>query len=67
VDFSRYFDPDSGEPDWVIAQAEGMISGQADIPIAGAASALDDYCRAHRETRHVVAVQVTERWLRFDR
>jgi hypothetical protein len=67
VDLSRYFDPDTGELDWLIAQAEGMISGQAAVPMAGAVIALDDYCRAHCETRHAVAVQVTEGWLRFGR
>lgn len=67
VHLFRYFDPDTGQLDWVIAQAEGMISGQADVPMADAVIALDDYCRAHRETRHAVAVQVTEGWLHFGR
>jgi hypothetical protein len=64
---SRYIDPDSGELDLVIAQAEGMISGQADVSIATAVRALDDYCRTSGETKHAVAVQVTTRWLRFGR
>jgi hypothetical protein len=64
VDLTRYFDPDMGI-DWAIAHAEGMIACQADVPIASAVRALDDYCRVHGETRQDVAIQVVERRLRF--
>jgi hypothetical protein len=66
VDLTRYFEAGTGDIDFAIAQAEGMISAQADIPIASAQIALDEYCREHGETRHAVAAQVTEGWLRFD-
>jgi hypothetical protein len=51
--------------DWVVYQAEGMISGQAGVSVGEAAFRLDEYARSHGETKHDVAVEVVERRLRF--
>lgn len=51
--------------DWVVYQAEGMISAQADVSVGEAVFRLDEYSRSHGQTKHDVAVEVVARRLRF--
>jgi hypothetical protein len=66
VGLNRYLAPGAECPDWALAQAEGMISAQANVPIAEALMVLDDYANWNGQSRHEVAQRVLERHLRFD-